>query len=353
MIDIEKLPEFDEHELVIRLSDEKTGLRGFIAIHNTNVGPAVGGTRYCHYASEEEALRDALRLSRAMTYKCALARVPYGGGKAVLIAPRSPAAAKKLKNEKYLAAYAKKLHFVAKDFFTGEDVGMTEKDIEILAKRARNIIGKPNVGGMPSEWAAKSVFESMRAALKEVFGSDSFDSRTIAIKGLGNVGLELAHMLTKEGAKIIAAETNPERVSRARSAIKGIRIVSPVTIHKQKADIFSPCALSADLSKETIPYIKAKIVCGAANNQLATPEDGHRLFKKKILYVPDYIANGGGLINVVDELHRNGYSRPRVEKNVHKVRATVADILKTSRRRRQPTSVVADRLGYSRFSKTK
>ena len=353
MNDIEKLPEFDGHELIIRLYDKATGLRGFLAIHNTNVGPAVGGTRFCYYKSEEDALRDALRLSRAMTYKCALAKVPYGGGKAVLMAPRSASAANTLKNEKYLAAYARKVDFLNGGFFTGEDVGMTENDIKMLVRHSSHIIGKPKVGGMPAHWAALGVYESMRATLKAAYGSESFKDKTVAIKGLGNVGFDLAQMLVKAGAHIIGAETDKGRVERALKHISGIKIVSPNSIHKQKVDIFSPCALSGDLSKETIPELKAKIVCGSANNQLAAPEDGMRLFKRGIIYVPDYIANAGGLINVADELHSGGYNRERVERDVAKVRTTVASILAESEKSNRPPEQVADILGRSRFEAKK
>jgi len=349
VVNIEKLPEFDGHELILRFSDKFTGLRGFIAIHNTNAGPAVGGTRFAYYKNEEDALRDALRLSRAMTYKCALSHVPYGGGKTVLMAPRSPAMVTKLKNEKYLRAYARKLDFLKGSFFTGEDVGMTEHDIKTLARFSTSIIGRPSVGELPSYWAALSVFESMRVALKTTFGNESFVDRTVAIKGLGNVGFDLAQMLHKAGAHIVAADTNKERVLHALKHLPNIRIVSAGSIHTQKADIFSPCALGGDLTKKVIAEIKAKIVCGSANNQLATPEDGMRLLKRGIIYVPDYIANAGGLINVVDELHSGGYDRKRVQRNTIKVGMTVAHVLSESKRLRRPSNKVADKLGRERF----
>ena len=351
VIDIETLPEFDGHEAVFRFSDQDTGLRGFIAIHNTNAGPAVGGTRFCHYANEEGALRDALRLSRAMTYKCALAGVPYGGGKAVLMAPAGAKAAKKLKTKKYLESYARRLALLSGSFFTGEDVGMTGKDIEILDQCSAGIIGRPSVGGLPSYWAALSVFESMRAALKEVFGSDSFKGRTVAIKGLGNVGSDLAAMLDEAGASVIGAEVDSTRAREAKKRVPDMRLVSSASIHTQKVDIFSPCALSGDLSKTTIPKLKAKIVCGSANNQLATSQDGERLFKRSIVYVPDYVANAGGLISVVDELHEGGYSRARVARNVARVRATVADILRQSKKKRHSPDSIADKIGKERFSR--
>lgn len=346
VIDIEKLPEFDGHEMVLRISDATTGLRGFIAIHRTFNGKALGGTRYWHYKNEEEALHDALRLSRAMSYKCALANLDYGGGKAVLMTPNRVAPHK---NQAYLAAYAKRLKAIGECFFTGEDVGMEERDIKMLAQMADNIIGRPSVGGLPSPWAAESVYQAMRAALKATFGKDSFKGRTVAIKGLGNVGFDLARRLSRAGAHIIAAETNTARAARAKKAIPNLHLVSPAVIHKQEADIFSPCALSGDLSRETIPQLKANIVCGSANNQLKTPEDGMRLFKRGIVYVPDYVANAGGLITVADELHRGGYSKKRVAAHVAHVYDTVHDILKKSKAKRRPPETIADEIAEKRF----
>lgn len=353
MIDIEKVPEFDNHETVLRFYDKATELRGYIAIHNTSAGPAVGGTRYWHYGSEKDALRDALRLSKAMTYKCALANVPYGGGKAVLMAPRSHKGTKDEKSEKYLAAYAKRLAALDGHFFTGEDVGMTEKDIEILARYSPSIIGRPSVGGLPSPWAAKSVLQSMRAALKVLYGSDSFTGRTIAIKGLGNVGFDLALMLREAGAVVIASEIRPERVQRAKKEIPQIKIVAPEVIHKQKADVFSPCALGGDLTQQSIRELKAKIICGSANNQLASSKDSSRLFKRGIIYVPDYVANAGGLINVVDELHSGGYDRARVERNVAQVFETVTHLLTESIKKKRPSDFIADQIVAKRLTSVK
>ncbi len=336
--------------MVLRLYDRSTNLRGFIAIHNTHAGPAVGGTRFAHYASEEEALRDALRLSRAMTYKCALAKVPYGGGKAVLMAPKNASAAEKLKNEKYFAAYARRIALLDGHFFTGEDVGLTKRDIEILAKHSESIIGRPAVGGLPAHWAALSVFESMRAALKTVFGNDSFKGRTVAIKGLGNVGSDLAMLLHKAGAQIVGAEKNQDRLRAVQKKIPSMRSVSPEAILTQTADILSLCALGGDLSEKTIAKLKVKIVCGAANNQLATPRDSARLAKRGIVYIPDYVANGGGLINVVDELDAKGYDRARVERRVSQVRKTVTDILTAAKKNRCAPDAIADQIGKKRFA---
>ncbi len=349
MTNLEKLPEFDGHEMVLRIQDKATGLQGFIAVHNTNLGPAVGGTRYWYYKNEEEALRDALRLSRAMTYKCALAKVPYGGGKAVLMAPKDPKARAKLKSDSYLVAYANRLSLLDGHFFTGEDVGITEHDIEVLARNSTSIIGRPSIGGLPSPLAAQSVFESMRAALRVAYDTESFEGRKVAVKGLGNVGFDLVKLLTKAGAAVVGADVNEDRVRLAQKQFPDLKIVSPAVIHKQVVDIYSPCAMGSDLTSLCIQQLACKIVCGSANNQLATPADSNRLLRRGIVYVPDYVANAGGLITVVDELHAGGYDRRRVQRNVGQVKETVAHILIEAREKGLPTGQVADSLAEKRF----
>lgn len=337
-------PEYDGHESVIFIRDAETGLRGFIAIHNTNRGPAVGGTRFWNYSSDEEALRDALRLSRAMSYKCALADVPYGGGKAVLIAPKGTQ-----KDEKYLAAYAKRLATFGCGFYTGEDVGLDEDDIRILSKHSTCIIGRPDVGELPAKWAAISVFVSMKAALESVFGSDSFSGKRIAIKGLGNVGFDLAKLVVQAGATVIATDISQTRIALAQKEIPTIQIVQPEHIMQVSCDVFAPCALGGDLSSNNIALLQSKIVCGAANNQLISDHSADQLHERGILYIPDYVANAGGLINVVDELNASGYDKKRVEEKVTSVRATVAELIETSRTEDVSTERVAGEIARSRI----
>lgn len=342
----EKLDEYDGHESVTFITDKKSGLRGFIAIHNTNLGPAVGGTRFWYYESETEALRDALRLSRAMTYKCALAGVRYGGGKAVLMAPRPGAKMTKA----FGIAYAQRLNSFDCPFFTGEDVGLRDEDVRLLARHAPTcIIGKPQVGGLPSEWAALSVFYSMKAAMRERFGSDDFKGLTVAIKGVGNVGYDLAVMLSKEGASVVASDIRPERIALVRKKVPGARIVASEQIHRIKADIYAPCALGNEFDARKAATISCKIICGAANNQLSSPDVGRTLHKRQIMYVPDYVANAGGLINVVDELNPKGYSRARVVNEIESIQGTVHDIIRRSKATGRPESDVADELAERRF----
>jgi len=347
MTDLLRIPEFHDHEAVVYLNDKKSGLRGFIGIHNTNLGPAAGGTRYWHYTSEKDALRDAMRLSRAMTYKCALARVPHGGAKGVIMANSHHRASE------LFTAYAKRVNLLRGTFSTGEDVGLTPEHLRVLEKNSPYIIGRERFAGNPSPWAAKGVFHAMRAALETTFGTDEIAGRTFAIKGLGKVGTVLCGMLYERGGRIIGADIDAARVKSVKRKYPKVEIVSPKDIHHQRVDVFAPCALGDEFSKKTIPQLRCQVVCGGANNQLTTPEDGNRLHSWGILYVPDYLANGGGLINVVAELDKRGYSRKRVERKVQGIYGTAKEIIQRSRGENKPTSEVADRLAETIFLKKK
>jgi len=340
---IEKLPEFDGHELVSFFYDEKTGLRGFIVIHNTNLGPAAGGTRYRNYKSEEDALRDVLNVSRAMTYKCALAGLPYGGGKGAIIKDD-----KKPKNKLYLETYAKKINLLNGSFFTGEDVGISVEDVKILAQKSKFILGKPDSLGDPSPWAtALGVFYAIKAALKEVFGSEEIKGRTFAIKGLGKVGFDLCRLLYEEGGDITAAEINLDAVKLAQKKFPKIKIVRPENIHKEKVDVYSPCAMGNEFNAKTIKELRCQIVCGSANDQLVSMRDGETLYKKNILYIPDYLANAGGVINAVSELDKSGYSREKVLEKLKNIQNTAARVIELSKKKKKPTSLIADELAES------
>jgi leucine dehydrogenase len=343
-MDAANLPEFDDHELVGFISDTKTGLRGFVAVHNTNRGPATGGTRYWQYTSEQEALKDALRLSRAMTYKCALADVPYGGGKAVIInTGRTP------KNKEFLKAYAKRINLLKGTFYTGEDVGVNQKDVDCLSKYSPYIIGSRNLAGDPGPWAALGVFNSLLTAFKEVFGSEDIHNRSIAIQGLGKVGFGLARLVHARGAKIVAADLKADVARAASRKLKNIKIVSPREIHKQKVDVYSPNALGAVINERSINEFHCSIICGGANNQLKSNYYGNALNRLGILYVPDYVANAGGLINVVAELDKRGYSKDRVLKKVIAIRKTVHKIIALSKEKGKPTNEIADELARKVF----
>ncbi len=343
-LDIANLPEFDNHEAVVYAVDEKVGLRSFIAIHNTNLGPATGGTRYWNYISEEEALRDALRLSQAMTYKCALSRVPYGGGKGVIIGnSHNP------RKRHLFAAYAQRVNILNGSFYTGEDVGLTADNLRVLEKESKFVIGRERIAGNPSPWAARGVYYAILAALQAVFGDSEISGRMFSIKGVGKVGSVLCGLLYERGGKVHVADIAPEKVKSIKRKYPRVEVVKSSEIHKQKVDVYAPCALGGEFNKKTIPQLRSQIICGGANNQLASQEDGERLHSWDILYVPDYLANAGGLINVVAELDKRGYSRRRVEKKVRGIRTTAKKIIELSVKQRKPTSYVADRLAEEYF----
>ncbi len=335
---ITDLPEFDNHELVVSMADSSIGLQAFIAIHNTNLGPATGGTRYYTYSFPLTALRDALRLSRMMTYKCALAGVPFGGGKGVILADP------KKKKSPILRAYARRINLLRGSFTTGEDVGITLSDIDVMLKESKFINGKPDKAGDLAPWAALGVFHAMSAALKATYGTSDFTGRTVAVKGLGKVGLLLAEQAAKHGGNIIGADVNRSAVQEARKKITRIKIVSPRVIHKQRVHVFAPCALGNEFTAKAVKELRCEIVCGAANNQLDTHTEGAHLHRRGILYVPDYVANAGGLINVAGEFLPGGYSRKWVVRKTEGIAKTVTDIIRRSEKSNIPTNEIADRL---------
>lgn len=340
------LPEFDDHELVSVANDNKTGLRSIIAIHNTNLGPATGGTRYLHYSSEEEAIRDALKLSRAMTYKCALAGVPFGGGKGVIIGNHNAR-----RKRDVLIEYAKRVDLFKGTFSTGEDVGINERDVSLMALHSRFINGRPSIGGDLSPWAAKGVLYSMGASLGAVFQNSEIGGKSFAIKGIGKVGSLVCEFIYKMGGRVMIADIDSKKIQWAKKKFPNVEVVKPHEIHRQRVDVYLPCALGNEFNKKTIPQLRCKIICGAANNQLASSEDGVRLHSWGILYIPDYLANAGGLINAVAELRKGGYHRRWVKKKVKAIRGTTKKVIELSKRLNKPTSELADRLAEKIFNK--
>jgi leucine dehydrogenase len=343
-MDFTKLLEFDNHEMVALWTDKKTKLKAFVAIHNTNLGPATGATRYLRYSSNEEALRDALRLSRTMTYKCALAGIPYGGGKGVIMAekryPKTPA---------LLRAYARRVNLLGGNFYTGEDVGMSLHDVKTMARETKYVIGLR--GNRPAYWTALGITAALRAGLEEVFGTPEVSGRTFAIKGLGKVGFELCRLLYRRGAVIYAADMDSRAAKFAKRQFRRIRLVSPRDILYQSVDVLCPCALDGDINSKSIPQLRCAIVCGGANNQLASPEDGHRLHNHGILYMPDYLVNAGGLIDVVAELDRKGYRHDRVYRKVKGIGKIAERAIALAKKTNKPMSAVVDRMADARFRK--
>lgn len=287
------LPDFDAHESVHLFDDPKTGLRAVIAIHSTHRGPAAGGTRFWHYADQQAALTDALRLSRGMSYKNAMAGLPAGGGKAVILAD-----GKYSKPRELLDAFARAVDSLGGRYITAQDVGMSEDDMVTLSKNTRHVAGLPEQGGDPGPYTARGVYLGVKAAAKRALGTDDVRGVHIAIQGVGSVGGGLARYLVADGAKLTLADVNADRAA-ALAAELGAQTVASDAILAVEADIFSPCALGAILTEKSVAGLKVKAVAGGANNQLATVAQGRQLADRDIVYAPDYVINAGGIINVL------------------------------------------------------
>lgn len=293
--------EAPDHQEVVRIEDRASGLVGYIAIHSTLRGPAAGGVRMRRYAQEVDALTDALRLSRGMTYKNAAADLALGGGKAVIIA--DPATQK---TPELLEAFGMAVDSLEGRYWTAEDMGMSPADMARIGTRTSFVAGLADgafASGDPSPITARGIFYAIRTAAKHRLGSVDLTGRTVAVQGLGHVGHYLCGYLHQAGAKLIVTDIDSAQVARV-AELYGATAVAPDAIYGVDADIFAPCAIGAILNAETIPQLKVSVVAGGANNQLATPDDGKRLHARGILYAPDYVANGGGIINVATEIQQ-------------------------------------------------
>src|SRR5581483_3633759 len=343
--DFSRSKEFDNHKLVLPIEDKETCLRGFIAIHNDTLGlPAVGGTRMFPYDSKEQALDDVLRLSRAMTYKCAIAKVPHGGAKGVIIGDP-----KKDKTKQLLQVYAKKVKDLAGKFCTGEDVGISQDDVIEMLATSDYFIGKPQFAADPSPYASLSTFYSMQTAMEVILNTTSLKELRVAIKGVGKTGSELARLLHEQGVILYVADIDQEALERVQQEIPGVTVVDSNTIHTLDIDVYAPCALGGEFSFENANQVRAKIICGTANNQLADKKVGDWFFDHHVTYIPDYVVNSGGLIDVVDELEKDGYKQERVLKRIRAVQDTVAEILMISARQHRSPHRVADEIAESYF----
>ncbi|MCL6282922.1 amino acid dehydrogenase [Ruegeria sp. 2012CJ41-6] len=289
------------HEGVYRIEDRESGLLGLIAIHSTQLGPAAGGVRMRPYYSFDAALKDALRLSQGMTLKNAAAGLPLGGGKAVIIG--DPAGDK---TPGLLQAFGRVVAQLDGRYWTAEDMGMTPADMAEIARETECVAGLEqgsHASGDPSPITAQGIFNAIRAVARHRFGSDDLSGRTVSVQGLGNVGWHLCGFLRDQGVRLVVTDINAARVARAEAEF-GARAVACDAIFDADADIFAPCAIGGILDANRIERLRVKAVAGGANNQLATPEDGHRLHRRGILYAPDFVANGGGIINVATEILR-------------------------------------------------
>ncbi len=327
------------HERVFHVFDKASGLRCIIAVHDTTLGPALGGTRMSLYKTEQDALVDVLRLSRGMTYKSAVADLSLGGGKAVIIA--DPA---KDKSEELFLAYGRAIDQLGGLYITAEDVGTTVADMEIVRKATRWVTGLPeNLGGSgdPSPVTAFGVYRGMQAAMEIVFGSGDFRRRSIAIPGLGKVGYPLAVMMAKDGAQLFVADVNQVVAQQVQREL-GATIVHPDEIATLSVDILAPCARGAIINNRNVYTIKAKIIAGAANNQLEDDsKQGPVLFSKGITYVVDFVINAGGVINVYSELDPAGFSREKALGRASSIYDRVKELLTISRSENIPTTDAA------------
>ena len=335
------LPDFDAHEGVHFFSDRATGLRAVIAIHSTHLGPAAGGTRFWHYADANDAVTDALRLSRGMSFKNAMAGLPVGGGKGVILANSA-----RTKTPEMLAAFGRAIESLGGRYVTAEDVGMGEADLVAIGKETRHVSGLPVgeglAGGDPGPSTAMGVFLGVKAAIKRALGKDSAEGVHVAIQGVGSVGGGLARLLAAEGAKLTLADVDQARAAKLAGELGGA-VVDAAQILSVEADVVSPCALGAILTLESIAALRTPIVAGGANNQLATPEDGDRLHARGVLYAPDYVINAGGIINVTLEYLGQG-DRAEVQARLKQIPGRLETIWTESAAIGETAARVADRM---------
>ncbi len=313
------------HEQIVHCYDQATGLKALIAIHNTTLGPALGGTRMWNYHSEQEALTDVLRLSRGMTFKASISGLNLGGGKAVLIGD-----AKTMKTEAYLRRFGKFIQSLSGKYVTAEDVNMKTSDMEYIGMETKYVTGLPESmggGGDPSPMTAYGTYLGIKATAKKVFGSEDLSGKKIGVQGIGQVGTYLVEHLVKENAKVTITDISEEKVKEVAKRF-GVETTDQSKIYDLDMDIYAPCALGATLNDNTIPRLKCSIVAGAANNQLKDEiKHGYMLIDRGITYAPDFLINAGGLINVGNEFYGN-YNRARVYRQTEKIYDTCLYILK-------------------------
>ena len=330
------------HEQLVVCHDKSSGYRGIIAIHDTTLGPALGGTRFWRYESDEAAIVDALRLARGMTYKNAVAGLNLGGGKSVIIGNN-----KTTNREMIFRAHGRFVDSLGGRYVTAEDVGTSTGDMDFVHMETDYVSGLAGGSGDPSPVTAHGVFRAIQAAAFHRWGSDSLEGKTVALQGCGNVGYHLAKELHRFGAKLIVTDIDPERVKRV-VADTGARAVGSDEIYGQQADIYAPCALGAVINDATLPQLRVEIVAGAANNQLHEERHGELLEQRGITYAPDYVANAGGVINVYSELA--GWDAQRSLRKADEIYHTVLGVFEIAKQDRIPTSEAADRLAERRLN---
>ena len=341
------LMETHDYENILFCQEKTLGLKAIIVIHDTTLGPAAGGIRMWPYQNEQDAIQDAVRLARGMTYKNAAAGLPFGGGKCVIIADP-----KKDKTEGLLRAMGRFIHRLNGLFLTGIDVGTTIQDMVLMRMETPYVVTVPESLGGPGNSAVATsfgIFQGIRACLKEVFGNPLPQGRTVAVQGIGAVGDELVKYLLNAGAAVTIADIDQQKVDTLASEYK-VNVVPPEKIHTLDVDVYSPCAMGSVLNEYTIPELGCKIVCGSANNQLATEQDGDRLAQRGILYAPDYIVSAGGVISGLDSLQPGGFNRQRAMETVSHIYRTMGNVIAISKEQGIPTYRAADVLAEQRIA---
>ncbi|MFN3858585.1 MAG: Leu/Phe/Val dehydrogenase [Caulobacter sp.] len=341
---------FENHEGVHAFHDEATGLKTIIAVHSTTLGPAAGGCRMWPYESAEAALTDALRLSRAMSYKNAMAGLELGGGKSVIIGD-----SRRDKTPALFQAFGRAVERVGGQYWTAEDVGVSPADLEEARKETRYVAGLEGhaaASGDPSPVTAEGVFRGVRLCVERAYGRD-LKGVTVAIQGVGHVGAYLAGKLHAAGARLVITDVNQAALDRVAAAT-GARVVAPEAIFDAEAEVFAPCALGGAVNAETLGRLKGRVVAGGANNQLASPEIGRALFDKGLLYAPDYVINGGGIINVAAEIRGlesgTAFDQGWVDAKLDRLALTLAEVLDRAAAEGRPTHEVADQMARERIA---
>lgn len=336
-----------DHEQLVFCQDNKTGLKAIIAIHNTTLGPALGGTRMWTYQNELEALNDVLRLSRGMTYKAAISGLNLGGGKAVIIGD-----SRTQKNEALMRKFGRFVDALGGKYITAEDVGMSPKDMEYIHMETNHVAGVPEVlggGGDPSPVTAYGVYMGMKASATKVWNSDSLSGKKVMVQGAGHVGQYLIDYLVKENAQVMVSDIFEDKLQAITKKHPSVRIVQADKVYETEMDIYAPCALGATVNDDTLPKLPCKIIAGAANNQLANEEiHGVELMKAGIVYAPDFMINAGGLINCYSELQ--GYNRDRAMKGAEEIYDTTLRTFEYAQRQNIPTFKAANLMAEERIN---
>ena len=338
------------HEQLVFFQDKETGLRAITCVHNTVLGPGLGGTRLWNYASEEEAVEDCLRLARGMTYKNSMAGLQLGGGKSVIIGDVKEIRSNSVRREAFWRAFGRFINGLGGRYITAEDMNTTCLDMDFVHMETKYVVGLQGRSGNPSPYTARGVYKSMLACCKHVYGTDSVAGRTVAIQGMGSVGYALADYLYKAGAKLIFSRLDDKKAEEAISAF-GAKRVSVDEIYSVDCDIFSPNAIGAIINDNTIPQLKCKIICGGANNVLKdAPVHGKALKDREIVYAPDYVVNAGGVINVSHEFAEGGYKESASISDVDKLYDRILEVLRVADETGRLTHEVADQMAEARIA---